>query len=135
MLLLLVLSAGAPGAWRCGTAANVCWPAAKHVTVVCNLLCAAAAAPAAAVCVCRVHLAPCAWRCGTAASVCWPAAKHVTVVYNLLCAAAAAAVCRCSLRLALWHSSKCVLAMQDVSREDQEQHESQDQLKELLEVR
>jgi hypothetical protein len=62
--------------------------------------------------------------------------------YNLLCAAAAAAapaaaaaVCRCSLRLALWHSSKCVLAMQDVSREDQEQHESQDQLKELLEVR
>jgi hypothetical protein len=43
--------------------------------------------------------------------------------------------CRCTLRLALWRSSQCVLAMEEVTREDQEQHECQDQLNELLEVR
>lgn len=42
--------------------------------------------------------------------------------------------CRCTLRLALWRSSKCTLAMEEVTREDQEQHECQAQLKELLEV-
>jgi hypothetical protein len=39
------------------------------------------------------------------------------------------------LRMALWRSSKCTLAMEEVHQEDQEQHECQDQLKELLEVR
>lgn len=41
---------------------------------------------------------------------------------------------RCVLRMALWRSSKCSLAMEEVTREDQEQHECQEQLKDLLQV-
>jgi len=37
--------------------------------------------------------------------------------------------------MALWRSSKCTLAMEEVTREDQEQHECQEQLKDLLQVR
>lgn len=38
------------------------------------------------------------------------------------------------LRLQLWRSSKCVLALESVSREDTDHHESEQQLKELLQV-
>lgn len=46
-----------------------------------------------------------------------------------------ACTCRLLLRLRLWQSSKCSLALESVSREDQEQHECEQQLKELLQVR
>lgn len=58
---------------------------------------------------------------------CWWSQQPTTIINK--------PACRCVLRLALWHASKCTLAMEDVSREDQDQHESQEQLKELLEVR
>ncbi|WIA41960.1 hypothetical protein OEZ86_009264 [Tetradesmus obliquus] len=38
------------------------------------------------------------------------------------------------LRLQLWRSSKCSLALEAVSREDQEQHECEQQLKDLLQA-
>lgn len=44
------------------------------------------------------------------------------------------AACRTLLRLQLWRSSKCSLALEAVSREDQEQHECEQQLKDLLQV-
>jgi hypothetical protein len=50
----------------------------------------------------------------------------------LLCVCCA---CRALLRLQLWRSSKCTLALEAVSREDQEQHECEQQLQELLQVR
>jgi hypothetical protein len=43
--------------------------------------------------------------------------------------------CRTLLRLQLWRSSNCTLALEAVSREDQEQHECEQQLKDLLQVR
>eukprot|EP00879_Flechtneria_rotunda_P027651 GHRR01029629.1.p1 GENE.GHRR01029629.1~~GHRR01029629.1.p1 ORF type:complete len:158 (+),score=43.63 GHRR01029629.1:754-1227(+) len=38
------------------------------------------------------------------------------------------------LRLRLWQSSKCTLALENMSREDQQQHECEQELKDLLQV-
>lgn len=44
-------------------------------------------------------------------------------------------LCRTLLRLQLWRSSKCSLALESVTREDTEHHECEQQLKDLLQVR
>lgn len=43
-------------------------------------------------------------------------------------------LCRTLLRLRLWRSSKCALALESVSKEDTQHHECDQQLKDLLQV-